>query len=412
VTVENLLASFNEHWLAVTIVVYRGVLGLVGMDSYVPYLALLAVLHAIVAILVYGLARRRTLPAIAVGIALVVLLFGSGFENLFWGAQIGFVGATALGLGALLLLDDVPTLPGPGRAAAATGLLIVAVMTSGYGLFMLGLVGLDVLLDGRRRRWIALLAIPAGLYVLWYVTLGRSGIATYGNPFTEATLTSLPRFIVDGMATALGAAVGGGALMGRILTVVLVAWIAWLASHRRTIPRRAIACLLAIVAEYTIVGIVRAQLEVDASLYTRYAYLSGILALIAAASLIGRPAIPAARRPLLVGVGVAVLAFSLAWNVALLLAGRALYAERADLTRALVTVGTTDPLPPGVDRNLNLVLVPSPVQLRSVIDTYGSPMTDALAPGFVPPVSDAALAEATRRAQNPPAWLLALQPKP
>jgi hypothetical protein len=412
VTVENLLAPFNEHWLAVTIVVYRGVLGLVGMDSYVPYLALLAALHAIVAILVYGLARRRTLPAIAVGIALVVLLFGSGFENLFWGAQIGFVGATALGLGALLLLDDVPTLPGPGRAAAATGLLIVAVMTSGYGLFMLGLVGLDVLLDGRRRRWIALLAIPAGLYVLWYVTLGRSGIATYGNPFTEATLTSLPRFIVDGMATALGAAVGGGALMGRILTVVLVAWIAWLASHRRTIPRRAIACLLAIVAEYTIVGIVRAQLEVDASLYTRYAYLSGILALIAAASLIGRPAIPAARRPLLVGVGVAVLAFSLAWNVALLLAGRALYAERADLTRALVTVGTTDPLPPGVDRNLNLVLVPSPVQLRSVIDTYGSPMTDALAPGFVPPVSDAALAEATRRAQNPPAWLLALQPKP
>ena len=84
-----------------------------------------------------------------------MLFFGSGFENLFWGAQIGFVGATAMGLGALLLLDDVPTLPGPGRAAAATGLLIVAVMTSGYGLFMLGLVGLDVLLDPRRRKWVA-----------------------------------------------------------------------------------------------------------------------------------------------------------------------------------------------------------------------------------------------------------------
>ena len=92
VTVEDLLAPFNEHWLAVTIVVYRGLLGLVGMDTYVPYLALLAVLHALVAILVYLLVRRRTCPAVAVGIAVVVLLFGSGFENLFWGIQIGFVG--------------------------------------------------------------------------------------------------------------------------------------------------------------------------------------------------------------------------------------------------------------------------------------------------------------------------------
>ena len=112
VTAEDLLRPFNEHWLAVTIVVYRAMLALVGMDSYVPYLALLAVLHATVALLVYALVRRRTLPWVAVGITLIVLLFGSGFENLFWGAQIGFVGATAMGLGALLLLDDVPTLPG------------------------------------------------------------------------------------------------------------------------------------------------------------------------------------------------------------------------------------------------------------------------------------------------------------
>ena len=364
VTAEDLLRPFNEHWLAVTIVVYRAMLGCVGMDSYVPYLALLAVLHATVALLVYALVRRRTLPWVAVGITLIVLLFGSGFENLFWGAQIGFVGATAMGLGALLLLDDVPTLPGPGRAAAATGLLIIAVMTSGYGLFMLGLVGLDVVLDPRRRKWVVPLLIPAALYGAWYLTLGRSTIATYGNPFTPETLVALPRFIVDGMATAFGSAVGGGALMGRILIVALVAWIVYLALHRRSIPRRAIACLLAIAAEYTIVGIVRSQLEVDASLYTRYAYLSGILALIAAASLIGKPAIPVARRPLVVAVGVAIVAFSLIWNVTLLVGGRQLYAERADLTRAYVVLGTTDPLPPGVAPDLSLLLVPSPMELR------------------------------------------------
>ena len=268
-------------------------------------------------------------------------------------------------------------------------------MTSGYGLFMLGLVGLDVLLDPRRRKWVLPLLIPAALYVAWYVTLGRSTIATFGNPFTLENLVALPRFIVDGMAMAFGSAVGGGALLGRVLIVALVAWIVYLAVQRRSIPRRAIACLLAIAAEYTIVGIVRAQLEVDASLYTRYAYLSGILALIAVASLIGRPTIPVARRPLVVAVGAVVIGFSLIWNVTLLVGGRQLYAERADLTRALVVLGTTDPLPAGVARDLSLLLVPSPDELRRVLATYGSPMADSLAPGSVPPVSESAMADAT-----------------
>ena len=409
-TIEDLLRPFNEHWLAVTILVYRALLGLVGMGSYLPYLALLALLHLVVALLVYALVRRRTFPAVAVGMTFIVLLFGSGFENLFWGVQIGFVGATAMGFGALFLLDDVPTVPGPGRAAAATALMVVAVMTSGYGLFMLGLVGLDVLLDRKRRRWVVPLLLPAGLYVLWYVTLGRNGIATYGDPFTQETLSALPRFIVDGLATALGSAVGGGALVGRFLALGLVAWVVFRVVRREGIPTRTTACLLAIVAEYTIVGIVRTQLEVDATLYTRYAYLSGILALVGAASLIGRPEIAAARRLHVVAVGVAVLTLSLVWNVTLLVQGRALYAERADLTRAFVTIGTTDPLPPGVDPKLNMVLVPSPVELRRVIAIYGSPMTDTFALDAVQPVSVGAIDEATRRAQDPPEWLLALQP--
>jgi hypothetical protein len=218
--------------------------------------------------------------------------------------------------------------------------------------------------------------------------------------------------MVDGLATGFGAAAGGGAVVGRILIVALVGWTVYLATQRRSIPNRTIACLLAIAAEYAIVGIVRARLEVDASLYTRYAYLSGILALIGAASLLGRPTMPAGRRRLLATGGAAVLVFSLIWNVALLVSGRDLYVQRADLTRAYVAMGTTDPLPPGVDPALNLILVPSPLELRRVIATYGSPMTDRLARGSVPAVSEAALSEATRRAQDPPAWLLTLQPTP
>ena len=108
----------------------------------------------------------------------------------------------------------------------------------------------------------------------------------------------------------------------------------------------------------------------------------------------------------MVAVGVAVVAFSLIWNVTLLVGGRQLYAERADLTRALVVLGTTDPLPPGVAPNLSLLLVPSPVELRRVIATYGSPMTDPLAPGSVPPVRRARwpMRRAARRIRPTGSW--------
>lgn len=402
VTVSNLLEPFNEHWLAVTIVVYRAMLAVFGLHTYVPYLALLALLHVLVAVFVYLLVRRRTARPVAVGIALVVLLFGSGFENLFWGIQVDFVGATALGFGALLLLDDVPTLPGARRATAAAILLTIGVMTSGYGLFMLGLVVFDLLLDRRRWRWLGTLAVPVVLYGAWYLAFGRSGIATHGNPFTAERVAAVPGFVFEGASAAFGAAVGGGDLIGHVAVIGVVAWIAWLAARRRPVPRRAVACLLAVAAQYTLVGVVRVQLGDDAATYTRYTYLSGMLALICLASLVGRPTIRREHLARAAAAGIAVLIVSLSWNVRLLVEGRDLYAQRADLTRALVTVGITDPLPAGVDPAVSLVLVPSPVELRRVIAEYGSPLTDTLAPGSVPPIPAATMDEAINRAQHPP----------
>ena len=124
----------------------------------------------------------------------------------------------------------MPTLPGPGRAVAAAGLLTIAVMTSGYGLFVLALVGFDVLLDRRRWRWLVPLAVPGVLYVAWYLAFGRSGIATHGNPFTAERLAAVPGFVFEGASAAFGAAVGGGDLIGRVVVIGVVGWIGWLAS--------------------------------------------------------------------------------------------------------------------------------------------------------------------------------------
>lgn len=404
--IATFLRPFNEHWLGVTTFVHRLMVETIGIGSYVPYLAVLLALHAIVVGEVYVIARRSTLPIVAVGVAVIVAFFGSGFENLFWAMQIGFIGAVALGFAAFLVLDGAPSRR---DIAIATTLLTIGVMTSGFGLFMLAAVGLDVLLDGRRRRVVAWLTIPAAVYGAWYLTLGREGVATHGDPFTLANLLALPSFVVQGGGDAVGSALGTGHDPGIVAFLALSAIVTYRMVRGGPPPRRAIALVGAIVVQYAVLGLVRAQIGAEATLYSRYSYLSGIFALLAMADLIGRPILrreTLTGRVLIVGLSL-VFVVSVAWNARLLLVGREVFAERADLTRALIELSLSSPLPDGVERDLSLVLVPSPARLAAIVSTFGSPLSDSLAADAVPPISDAARAEALRRATDPPAWLLA-----
>jgi hypothetical protein len=134
-----------------------------------------------------------------------------------------------------------------------------------------------------------------------------------------------------------------------------------------------------------------------------------MLALLAVAALIGRAAPPRVprRRLAVVGVIAAVAIVATGWNVRLLLVGRDVFAERADLTRAFVELGLRDPLPDGVAPGLSLILVPSPEHLRAMVARSGSPLTDTWSGDAVRPIPEAARAEALDRALHPPAYLLA-----
>ena len=391
ISIDSVLQPFNEHWLGVTTVVYRLLLQTVGLGTYMPYLALLALLHLIVVAEVYVLARRAAGPWVGVFAAVVVAFFGSGFENLFWAMQIGFVGATALGLGALLLFEGRP---GPGRVAAATGLQTVAMMTSGFGIFTLVLVGLDLLFDPRRRRLILALFIPAGIYLAWYVVFGRSGVATARDPFTVTAALSVPYFVLDGVGTAVGSVLGIGPILGRIAAIALAVGIVWRLIRRDSVPGRTLAAFDAIVFEYALLGLLRAQLFDSAAEYSRYAYLSGIFALIGLASLIGPARLPESgpRRLAAVTGLVAVVTLSLVWNAWLLREGRELFADRAETTRATVMVAQGD-LPPGIDPDQTKLLDRTVTRLREVLAEFGSPLQDSLAGDALRPVSQATVDE-------------------
>ena len=395
---DSFIRPFNEHWLGTTILAYRSMQSVFGLGTYVPYLVLLIGLHIVVASEVFVLVRRSAGPIAGLAAGVLMLFFGSGFENLYWAMQIGFIGAAALGFGAMLVVDGRPS---RSRTAAAMVLLTVAVTTSGMGLVFVAAVGLELLVDRSRRRMIYAAVVPAVLYLVWYVAIGRSGVATARDPFTVEALGQVPAFVIQGLGAAGGAISGLGPVVGLVLPVLVVALAVGRLITGRGLPARTVGCLGGIVVLYVLTGLVRAQLVADAALYTRYTYFAGPLLLVAIGALVGPDLVrfhasPRLRTIVVAGAG-SILALALIWNVRLLIEGRALFLERAERTRALVAVGLSD-LPPEVERDRTLILVPSPASLRLLTAAHGSPLNDPLVVGGVPRISDAAMADALRRA--------------
>jgi hypothetical protein len=100
----SLFAPFNEQWVAGGAIVFRLVFAVVGMHSYLPYIAVLLAIHLAVAAGVAYLVDRTSgaLPGLLAGA--VVAFLGAGNENLNVAFQIGMVLSTALGLWAVVAL--------------------------------------------------------------------------------------------------------------------------------------------------------------------------------------------------------------------------------------------------------------------------------------------------------------------
>ena len=137
--------------------------------SYWPYLAVTFALHVAVAWIVYLVVRRETSAAWALGAMAVVLLLGSGGDDILWAFQSGTIGAVAAGMAAVVVA--------PRRPAVAAILLTVAMATSGGGLAFLAGTAFHLLLV--RPRGLVWLLLPVGLYLGWYVLFAT-------RPFTRA----------------------------------------------------------------------------------------------------------------------------------------------------------------------------------------------------------------------------------
>ena len=309
-SLRGIFAPHNEHLSAFPVIVYRVLLGTVGMVSYWPYLAVLFALHIAVAAIVYIVVRREAPMAWALGAMAVMLLLGSGGDDILWAFQMGTVGATAGGMAALVVA--------PRRPALAAVFLTLALGCSGVALAFV--VGTALHLLSTRPRALVWLAIPVGLYLVWYVTFGSSGLGGRG-------VAGLADYVLSGMAASAAGALGSTMLIvGGLALLALAVGLGW----TRSVPPVVLALLASAVAFFAIAGLVRAQLGPEQATAPRYVYIAAPALIVAGTVLLAR--IP---KPLGNVIGLAVLVIALTGNVVLLVGSHDRLLSKVECERSM-----------------------------------------------------------------------------
>jgi hypothetical protein len=203
-TWRTFLEPHNEHPVMLTRASYAVLLATVGLHSYLPYTAVNLALHAASVVLLFEVVRRRAGDLIGMSAAALLVIIGTGWEDLLWAFQIQFIGSVACGLGMLLVLQGQRSRR---RLILAAALLTASLMFSSVGLFFgLGAAVLLLGTPGRRRDlwWF----VPVGFALAaWFVAFGRSGTAGTNAP-SIGDLASLPLYVLWGLATSAGGLIG------------------------------------------------------------------------------------------------------------------------------------------------------------------------------------------------------------
>lgn len=243
-----------------------------GLRHYLPYAGMAVVTHAVVVLLAWRvLLRCGVRPWVTAAMGVVLAVMGVGAENTLWDFQIGFMGALALGLAALLVM---PRSAGrPARDAVALVLLVGALMCSGQGLVVLAALTVLALLS-RGVRYAALVAgVGVATYGTWWVAIGHTGMQ--GDHVRTAVLAGLPRVEAVGLTHPWDGLLGIR-FAGAVVVVVSLAVAARHARVRRPELALATACFAGAVTLFALAGLTRAQSTAQASV-GRYAYVAAVL---------------------------------------------------------------------------------------------------------------------------------------
>lgn len=377
----GLLRPFNEQWVTIPAAIFLVLFAIVGLHSYLPYLAVLLLIHVFVAVRVRALTERVAGAGLAVAAGVIVLFLGIGNENLGQAFQMGMVLSTCAGIWAL---DELVLGHHSGRAAA---LLIVATASHAVGAAFLG--ACLVVAVRRGRRVLAAVLVPAVVFGLWFVLFDIPSMSARSGSVLAA-IASVPIFIGSGVASAFGAIFGLSPVAGVILIGLLV--IAAVRSRPRPVaPTLFIAAVMSLALEFGLIALSRAEFGLGAVLWSRYLYVGVPLALIAAAAWFGDVGQWDSRwaAPLRLAIP-ALVVVAVAGNLRYYVLARDLGLDPVHRTRAAVAIAEWAPDLVAWDQDLHL---PPPGRVREIVAAHGSPAHDDLVPSVIPAVPAAISAE-------------------
>ena len=147
------------------------------MNSYLPYLIELLIIHVVVASGVFQLVRRRNGPIAGLAAGILILILGSGYQNLFWAFQDGI---RRLGRRRRVGHRTVPAGPGRGRRSRGSILLVIGLACSSIGMVFLVAAAVELVVRGG-RRWLAVVP-PAAVYIAWYLLVGPARLVATPEP--------------------------------------------------------------------------------------------------------------------------------------------------------------------------------------------------------------------------------------
>jgi len=199
-TAHSILSPHGEHISIAPVLIYKGLLATVGMDSSLPFLAVENAFFLASAALLFVYLHRRVDGFLALLAAVIVLFLGPAYDDLLWIASWSFTGSLACGLGALLLLER-----GDRRGDVLACVLLSVGMTFGsLGLAFIAAASVDVGLRGDRLRRLYVVALPALLYAVWWAGWGHA--ADTALSFHNAATT--PNFVLDAASAVLASLFG------------------------------------------------------------------------------------------------------------------------------------------------------------------------------------------------------------
>lgn len=349
---ELLLTPQNGHLILFPLMLYKVLFGTVGASSHFPYQLTTVVLHLIVATVFFALVRRRLPLAAAVGLTLLVVFFGAGWDTLMGAYEIPNLSGMAAGLGMLLALQRRTR----GGDIAACLLLALCLGSFSVGIaFALGAL-ISLLLGGRaewRRLWVVL--IPGLAYAAWFIWARKFG----QGDITIESITSVFSGSADQMAAITASITGLFRVPGSVgLPVVLelrsdwgyplaIALVALVALYVRRAPRSIYFWTLVSTLLLYLALVAFGLSPARTPFASRYVYMGGIISLLLVAEL-GREI----RWTTVTGLlAVVVLGLSLMANASTLRAGARLFQAEGETNRA--TLGALEIARDEVDRGLS-----------------------------------------------------------